>query len=59
MTADGKHSEIPLPDQYPGSDLSISELSYALKTKFAQGGDSRYEYNAVALIAGNSFERRF
>ena len=36
-------------DQYPGSDLSISELFYALKVKLAQTTDSRYARSTIAL----------
>lgn len=61
MTVQGKHStDTVLDPKYPGSDLSIPELCYALKTKLVQADDPRYEHNArfiVPPIAGNSFNR--
>jgi len=34
-------------DQYPGSNLSISELCHALKIKLSQTRDPRYEYTTA------------
>ena len=57
MTTEGEHSKGAVLNEYPGSELSISELSYALKIKLAQGRDSRCEHDTVTLVAGNSFDR--
>lgn len=40
-------------DQYPGSNLSISQLCHALKAKLAQAKDSRY----ANIIAPLLFQR--
>ena len=42
MVADRRLDDDTVLDQYPGFDLSISELCHALKIKLTQTKDSRY-----------------
>jgi len=55
MAAEGGRDDRTTLGQYPGFDLSISELCHALKTKLAQAWDSRYAYITAArhLLSDN------
>jgi len=47
MVVEGRPDGGMVLDQYPGFDLSISELCHALKLKLAQTRDSRYAYTTT------------
>ena len=53
MVVEGRPDDGTVLDQYPGFDLSISELCHALKIKLAQTRDSRYAYAAVGHLLLN------
>ena len=47
MVVEGRLDDDMVLDQYPGFDLSISDLCHALKTKLAKTRDSRCAYTAA------------
>ena len=54
MAAEASHGGDTVLSHFPGSDLSISELCYALTTKLAQASDPRYVHNTHILLETNS-----
>ena len=54
MAAEASHGGDTVLSHFPGSDLSISELCYALTTKLAQASDPGYVHNTHFLLETNS-----
>jgi len=54
MAVEGRPDSGMALDQYPGFDLSISELCHALKTKLAQTGNSRYAHTTERHVLFNN-----
>ena len=47
MAVGGRFDDNAVPDHYPGSNLSISELCHALELKLAQTNDTGYAYSTT------------
>ena len=52
MNTEAKHGGDTVLEQYPGSNLSVPELCYALTTKLARASDSGYVHNARFFFPG-------